>query len=814
MSKLEPVRATSEIRLTFFAASLLVATTVAAQNTPATFIDDNRTRGDSLLVLRLAVSSTGEYTQEVGGTEMVKASINTVLTHINEVYGREYSIRFELIPNNDVLIYTDPATDPWPDVPAGGGCIGGAPILNVQASVIDGAVGAANYDISHVFADTSLAGGCGGGFKSGVSFPSIEIVRHEMGHQFSQSHTINDGAGGREPNWAFELGGAGRSIQGGNSVANAHAASFHQLVQHLMTTVAGVGTAVSTGNTVPTVNAGPDRFIPISTPFALTATASDPNTGDNLTFVWDQLDLGIAQSPPLGDDSQGPLFSRLLPSTSATRTFPQLSSVLSNTLTGALENLPTQAREINLRVTVNDNHMFSYQGNTVPASGVASDDVKLTVVNSGPFRLTSPNVASTFAGGSSQTINWDVAGTNTAPISTSNVKISLSSDGAQSFPIVLESATPNDGVQQVNLPNIDTSQARVKVEAVGNVYFDISDQNLTITQNALLPGIAISETGANTLVNETGQTDTYTIALLSAPTGNVIVQVSAGPQLETSENGVTFADSLRVGLSDTTARTITVRGKYDTVLEGPHTESLTHVVAETADSTNYPVGLPGRNVSVNISDAQLPPVVGVDFDTDASTAVPTNWVKFSTTIGQSASNIPLDDGTPTEIDISVNSPSCGFGGCSFNVGHNSGSQNSPRHVQDLVNVGGVAVSRSGPVTAIWSGLQAQTKYRVFVMAHYFIGGTIDQTVTITGNGTDDPAPFVQTVGGSLQVNSQLSSNQPLPSFAKEVTSSATGTITVSVDSTNETWISGLAIQAVPPTPQPNLVFRNGFEIAQ
>ena len=797
-------------RLALLVMAVFAASSAVAQNTPAPFINDNRTRGDNLLVLRLAVSSTGEYTQEVGGTQNVKATINTVLAHINEVYGREYSVRFELIANNDVLIYTDPGSDPWPDVPAGGGCVGGAPILAVQANVIDAAIGAANYDISHVFADNSLGGGCAGGFKSGVSFPSVDIVRHEMGHQFSQSHTVNTSTA-RDPNWAYELGDAGRSIQGGNSVANAHAASFHQLVQHLMTTAAGIGTNVATGNTIPTVNAGPDRIIPRSTPFLLTAVAADPDTGDSLTYVWDQLDLGVAQAPPLANDAEGPLFSRLLPTASASRSFPQLSSVLSNTYTGPLENLPTQAREINLRVTVNDNHMISYQGSTVPASGVASDDVRLTVVNSGPFRLTSPNGPGAFAGGSSQTVSRDVAGTNQAPISTSNVKISLSTDGGQTFPIVVEPSTPNDGTQQVSLPNIDTSQARMKVEAVGNVYFDVSDQNFSVNQNPLLPGIALAETGANTLVNETGQSDTYTIAVLTAPAGTVSVQVTADAQVEISTDGTSFGNSLRVALNSTTPQQITVRGKFDTLLEGPHLGSVSHMVAESADATNYPVGLSGRNLSVNVSDAQLPPLVGIDFDTGASTAVPNNWVKLGTTIGQSASDIPLDDGTPTSIDFSINSPSCGFGGCVFDVGHNSGAQNSPRHVQGLEAVGGVAVSRLGPVTAIWSGLEAQKKYRVYVFAHYFIGGNINQTVTITGDGSNDPAPFVQTVGGSLQVNDQLSSNQPLPSFAKEVTSTAGGTVTVSVDATNETWISGLAIQPVPNFPLPNQIFRNGFE---
>ena len=103
--------------------------------------------------------------------------------------------------------------------------------------------------------------------------------------------------------------------------------------------------------------------------------------------------------------------------------------------------------------------------------------------------------------------------------------------------------------------------------------------------------------------------------------------------------------------------------------------------------------------------------------------------------------------------------------------------------------------------SIWSDLEPNTKYRIFVFAHNVFGGTINQTVTITGNGTDNPTPFIQTVGGSLQINEQTSSKIPLINFGKEVTSTASGTITITVTANGEIFISGLAIQEVflPPT---------------
>ncbi len=270
-----------------------------------------------------------------------------------------------------------------------------------------------------------------------------------------------------------------------------HSASIEQIVNY---TTFGNGSfcpsVTSTENNAPSVDAGLDYTIPANTPFALTATASDPEA-DALTYCWEEYDLGSA-GPPDTDDGNRPIFRSFAPVPGPTRTFPQLSDILSGVSTFG-ESLPTTTRSMNFRITVRDNHSGG--------GGVNTGAMRVNVsAGSGPFAVTQPASATTWTAGSNQTVTWNVANTTGAPVSCANVRVLLSIDGGNSFPFTLAASTPNSGTAMISVPNTPTSTARVKVEAIGNIFFSISLPGFTIAPNSTVPPTLLTEANTNRAV--------------------------------------------------------------------------------------------------------------------------------------------------------------------------------------------------------------------------------------------------------------------------------------------------------------------------
>jgi hypothetical protein len=503
-------------RTTLAAATALSGDSTPADNPPTLLT--NTTSGSQLRTYRLAVAATGEYTAFQGGTvAAAQAAIVTAVNRVSGVYETELSIKLQLVANNSSLVYTNASTDPYtnsnPDS-----------LLTQNQSNIDSVIGNANYDIGHVFS-TGGGGlavlGCVGitGVKAqgetGLAAPTgdafyIDYVAHEMGHQFGGDHTFNGDSGScsganRNGPTAYEPG-SGSTIMAyagicGNddlqlhSDPYFHSVSIDQIVTYVDSTIPSVGSRVSTGNAIPAVSAGGDFTIPAQTPFTLAASGSDANAGDVLTYDWEERDIGAQRDLFAADNGSSPLFRSWLPTTDPSRTFPRLSNLLSNTLAPG-EMLPTLSRNMNFRATVRDNR--------AGGGATSSDDMIVHVVATGAaFAVTSPNTNVSWTVGSTQAMTWNVAGTTANGINTANVNIQMSTDGGNTFPIMLAANTPNDGSQSIVVPNISsTTSARIKVEAVGNIFFDISNVNFSITNppNGIdLVGTGFSATPSNLL---------------------------------------------------------------------------------------------------------------------------------------------------------------------------------------------------------------------------------------------------------------------------------------------------------------------------
>ncbi len=441
---------------------------------------------------RIAIAATGEYTRLQGGTVIAALSaITTTINRINQIYTRDLGIHFTLVNHNDEIIYTDAYSDPYSN--------GKSHLLILENQrTLNSVIGESNYDIGHVF------GTSGGGLAiidslcssdskakgtSGISNPNgenfyIDFVAHEIGHQVGATHTFNSNKGlcagdTRTARTAFEPG-SGSTIMAYTGICGSdnlqpsadamfHIGSIEQIQKNIAKkSLSSCGSYSHNTNQAPVVNAGKDYIIPAGTPFTLQGVATDPEN-DDLSYSWQQIDTGTRSSVNT-DRGDNALFRARLATSSAARTFPILTDILTQQRTNG-ETLPNTQRKLNFKLIAQDGH-----------NNTSSDQVTLHIKDTGSrFALDLPY--SHYTIGEYTDLTWNTANTEQEPINCTDINIYLSTDGGYTFNTLLAENIINNGKTSIYIPNTipPSNKGRFKIACSNNIFFAISYTNFNLS---------------------------------------------------------------------------------------------------------------------------------------------------------------------------------------------------------------------------------------------------------------------------------------------------------------------------------------------
>jgi len=451
-------------------------------------------------VYRIAISTTGEYAQSVASPADVVSVMEVIISTLNRVNGvfeRELALTYELVDNNEDVVFTNPVSDPY-SCNDQNDCL-----IDEVASVLSNIIGINNYDVGHIF---NTAGGgiaalnslCqnsnvkGMGVSTTTGPDDIGTILHELGHQMSANHSFSSAEGGCDgngnPSTNYEPG-SGNTIMSylgacapdnlpGQRLLYYNAYSLKEMTTYLDMVSSFCGEHYPINTEITFELEEEEYYVPKFTPYELKLNeASGPHPSAEIIYNWEQYQSGNygASEADGSDATEGPIFQFKKPGEDLHRLFPDIGFILNDSYSGVGERLSNVARDVVFRGTAR----IFFQG--YGGFKTSENETKIIVTNNQKFRVTGPSNDETWNPGEVKTITWDAGGSNSSPVNTGYVSIYLSLDNGQTYPFLIVSNAPNTGSYEYTVHDIGTSSGRIKVQGSGNVFFDIGKGKLNIT---------------------------------------------------------------------------------------------------------------------------------------------------------------------------------------------------------------------------------------------------------------------------------------------------------------------------------------------
>ena len=449
-----------------------------------------------LRTYRIAIASTVEFSSiqwnragltssdsEQDKKNAVLAAMVELMTQVNAIFQRDMAIKFEMVDNENIIFIN---SDNFSNSDL-------LSLTSESQEVITQIIGSNNFDIGHTFCTGQggrafLEGVCRDNLKARAATGSIfdtqgprfvSLICHEIGHQFGANHTYNSNTEEcitwRVPESAYEPGSGSTIMAYGGAcypqnVVYEDDLYFHQRsIEEMLNFIHyedgnSCATITNLTNQAPIANAGSDYTIPISTPYRLIGSSTDPNGTDTHTYTWEQYDLGPS-GVPTEYTTEGPMVRSVEGTQNPVRYIPENLMFPVFDIPSDWEKLPAVNRTMTFALTVRDK--ISEIGQ------VDVDFMKVTANSREPFTVFTPM---TWQPGITETVRWHVGQTaDKNTINCQKVNIKLSTNYGSSFPINIALGVPNTGEHTFTVPEISsTFGVVILIEAADNIFHSAS----------------------------------------------------------------------------------------------------------------------------------------------------------------------------------------------------------------------------------------------------------------------------------------------------------------------------------------------------